>query len=197
MRFIPLHSQVNSKDVLAISTEDGRIVFYDIKNIPPTDADQGTEEAPIAMAHPGCPAVAELGGSETGTTGRIKDFEVLRVPGKSPNDDSSLLCITGLSDGTVQIWSLDLHTLDLPNTPKTPATEFNKSVIKPIVSGISKEPQQVGTLIGTRETGNRITCLSAFVMDEEADGNGNSADDDFQGLSDHNGNEVSSSSDEE
>jgi protein MAK11 len=39
---------------------------------------------------------------------------------------------------------------------------------------------QIGTLIGTYETGNRITCLDAFVMRSASDGFGGLSE--FEGL---------------
>ena len=145
------------------------------------------------MACPACPAVAQLGRPQAGGAGRIKDFEVLRIPSGVSTNDSSLLCITASSDGVVRIWSLDLHSLSLSNNPKTPASVFNASTVKPVPDGIAREPRQVGTLIGSHETGNRIICLTAFVMDEGADGEMDGAGEEFGGLSDHeDGNSVSS-----
>ena len=36
-------------------------------------------------------------------------------------------------------------------------------------NGAAKDSKQIGTLFGTVETGNRITCLGAFLLDGKSD----------------------------
>jgi protein MAK11 len=70
--------------------------------------------------------------------------------------------VAGSSDGAVRIWNQTFFELAVPE-------DANGS----INSEGSKDtaPKQVGTLIGTVETGNRITCLGAFVVDGQPIGN--------------------------
>ena len=129
----------NGKDVLALSTEDGRIVFYDTdaQEKPSTNGEaedqKDTNEAKL---------IAQLGGKAAGLSGRIKDFEVLPVEDTN-EDGSSAVIITASSDGAIRVWHLPRDALEKPREGKD---------------------LQVGQLIGTYETGNRITCLKAFVM---------------------------------
>lgn len=122
------------EDVLALSTEDGRILFFSTK---PSDliAEEAKEgkEAPLPTAK----LVSQLGGKAAGIAGRIKDFSILR------NDASdSFIAATASSEGAVKIWDLPLSDL------------IHKE----------EEPKQVGKLLGTYETTNRVTCLEAFIM---------------------------------
>ena len=83
--------------------------------------------------------VGSLGGKDAGINGRIKDFDVLGLD-KSLN---GIVVVTASSDGSVRLWQLS--TKDPGSSPE------------------GGKPQ-IGKLIGTHETGNRITCLRAFVM---------------------------------
>lgn len=134
MRFLPLPDAEQS--ILALSTEDGRIVFYDVS---------AAEEAADAGKLPLCPCVAQLGGAAAGITGRVKDFEIVSLKGKG----NPLVIITGSSDGAVRLWTVSGEQFSGRNSKDT--------------------PKQIGRLIATQETGNRITCLGAFIMDGKAD----------------------------
>ncbi|PQE03235.1 hypothetical protein CJF30_00005737 [Rutstroemia sp. NJR-2017a BBW] len=125
--------------VLAVSTEDGRILFYSTKSsdVETTTAAEGKPQ-PIPSAKP----LAQLGGKEASISGRIKDFSVLNI-------GEDLLIVAGSSDGAVRLWKLSA---------------------KKDLSGGGEKVKQVGTLIGTYETGNRITCLKAFVMIPKPEG---------------------------
>jgi protein MAK11 len=115
-------------DILAVSTEDGRIVFYDTGSITATG-----DELPDAKA------LAQLGGKEAGIKGRVKDFELLPIDGLKGQS----IIVTASSDGVIRLWHLS-------------ASEWT--------SQVEKNVRQVGKLLGSYETGNRITCLRAFVM---------------------------------
>ena len=158
LRMVRLNFGGVEKELLAVSTEDGRILFFVIGG---EATDGGAEKLPQ------CPCIAQLGGKAAGVSGRIKDFEILAIPGES----AVLLVVTASSDGTLRLWGLEKES-------STPGHD-----------GPAKraEPQQVGDLIGTLETGNRITCLGAFVMDGKAEPNvATSADDEeFGGFDDN------------
>ena len=153
--------------VLAVSTEDGRVLFFSTNS---SDLIKSADDNDAPKAS----LVAQLGGKAAGITGRIKDFEVLKL------HESHILIITGSSDGNVRVWKL------------SPDADLDLAVQK-------ESGKQVGELLGTYETGNRITCLVAFLMlprlegtDEEGKGEGD--EDEFEGLS---GEEVGGSSESE
>lgn len=156
MRIVPAGE---GQSILAISTEDGRIMFYDLKTT--VESDKEDQEVPQ------CAAVGQLGGNQAGFTGRIKDFEVLQ-----PSAGSALVIVTGSSDGAVRLWKCSMSEI------------LERDASAPV--------RQVGTPIGTHETGHRITCLAAFVMDGPAEV-ADDEDDDVQAGQD----EGSSDSDDE
>jgi protein MAK11 len=102
--------QLDDDATLAVSTEDGRVLFYSI---------DATSEPESALKLPSCSCTAEIGGKSVGS--RIKDFEILKVP--------ELLVVAAGSDGVIRLFS------------------------------------QGGELLGKLDTGNRITCVGAFIMD--------------------------------
>lgn len=170
-------SEGGNDEVLAISTERGEIIFYDTKH--PSTKDGASS---IPMANIRC----QLGGKAQGQTTRIKDFEVLRGQGaKSKKQD--LVFVTCSSDGAVKLWCLDQD--ELSQVDKKAAKGGEKA------DEASETPRQVGKLLGSYETGERITCLKAFVMTEPNDDV--SDEEEFDGLSDANEEEDSSESDSE
>ena len=160
VRLLPKPAE-SGRETLAFSTEDGRVLFYDART-PSADAEADDNAKKTAL--PSCPCIAQLGGQAAGISGRIKDFEIVSVPRSSEvsNSGCSLLVVTGSSDGAVRIWNQTFLELAVPDdvNGSTNGDEFKDPASK-----------QVGTLIGTVETGNRITCLGAFVMDGKPIGN--------------------------
>jgi protein MAK11 len=135
MRYLPSDSHPG---ILLVSTEDGRIMFYDTNSTSePVESDEKDDAIPQSNL------VAAIGGPAAGFSGRVKDFDLLRI------SDTSFLIISGSSDGTVRLWSLRTDEL------KVPAASEEET-------GFTAE--QVGRLIGTYTTGTRITCLKSFVM---------------------------------
>ncbi|KAK0646103.1 WD40-repeat-containing domain protein [Cercophora newfieldiana] len=131
--------------VVAVSTEDGRILFFStakekVKAPVEKKGEQKTASLPSATM------VAQLGGKEAGVNGRIKDFTVLPV--EDEDGERSWFIVTAGSDGKVRLWRLEAG--DLRSTGET--------------------GKQVGKLLGTYETQNRITCLEAFIMIPRPDG---------------------------
>jgi protein MAK11 len=159
--------------VLALSTEDGRIIFYDTSVISDTkpQTSNGKEEA-VAMP---CALIAQLGGPAVGILGRVKDFEIIPIP------NAGYLIIAGSSDGSVRLWFLSSSEIKAQ-----PAKSENGA--EKAESGFSAK--QVGKLIGSYSTGARITCLKAFVMTGRAE----EAADEEDGVKDEG---SSSSGDEE
>ncbi|KAL2264023.1 hypothetical protein VTK26DRAFT_3327 [Humicola hyalothermophila] len=122
--------------VLVVSTEDGRLLFFDT-------APDGLLEPAKGKTVPMAKLVAQLGGKDAGVTGRIKDFSVLPV--EDEDGKRSFFVVTGNSDGNMRLWRLD-------------AAELSGD------AGAGETPKQVGKLLGTYGTQNRITCLEAFIM---------------------------------
>ncbi|KAG9982872.1 WD40 repeat-like protein, partial [Aureobasidium melanogenum] len=160
MRIVPAGE---GHSILAVSTEDGRIIFYDLK----TSVESEKEDEEVAQ----CAALGQLGGRQAGFSGRVKDFEVLQHKTGAP-----LTIVTGSSDGAVRLWKCDMSEI-----LEGAGTEQAKGAVR-----------QIGTPIGTHETGHRITCLVAFVMNGPAEV-ADDDEDDVQGTAE----EASSDSDDE
>lgn len=156
LRYIELPTKSEPiMEFLAVSTEDGRIVFFSTKN---EDANETTE----AGSKPHLPtpgAVGQLGGKSDGMSGRIKDFEILKFTTSGvPNE--RLLIVAGSSDGSIRLWTLDEARLRTAHEPEIGLLSSNGNDANSDVP----QTRQVGKLLGTYETGNRITCLKAFLM---------------------------------
>ncbi|KAL8700774.1 MAG: hypothetical protein Q9224_000808 [Gallowayella concinna] len=146
--------------VLAVSTEDGRVVFFSTLN--------GVSNQPSRI--PTCPAIGQIGGEVEGSGSRVKDFEYLKVTGDKRGLVAPLIVTCG-SDGAIGVWKLDilarLERVQPPDHAADASGVVNGKQDNPIVSG---SLPQVGRLLGKYETGNRITCLKAFVMADASDG---------------------------
>lgn len=152
-------------DILVLSTEDGRIMFYS------TDytSDPKPESKPTELSIPSCPPLGQLGGNTAGLSGRIKDFQVLDLRPESRG--GMFLIVSGSSDGSIRLWTVAQEDLvPRPYGTDTPPTEDTEKPSEAKSNGPAtnkespKAAREVGRLIGTYETGNRITCLKAFVM---------------------------------
>lgn len=152
-----------TKDLLAVSTEDGRILFYDTTDVVETQITTPASKPEISILK----ALCQLGGAAEGLTGRVKDFEILKPPGSE-----DFIIVTGGSDGAVRLWTVDESELvDEPSVSR----KLNEEVSISANGGDDKANgnamklparRQVGLLLGIYEAGNRITCLKAFVMSE-------------------------------
>ncbi|KAI3180463.1 hypothetical protein DTO046C5_1699 [Penicillium roqueforti] len=139
MKYVSLPLKGGEKeDFLAVSTEDGRVIFYSTKELKKAEDDT---ECSISHATP----VAQVGGKEAGFPGRIKDFEILTLEGQAKEFRNDFLVVTGNSDGVVRVWKVTGKEVSAAKQGKRDTT-------------------QIGRLLTTNETGNRITCLAAFVM---------------------------------
>lgn len=144
---------------MAVSTEGGQILFYN------TNLESRTNAAgPIQEDFfPTIQAIGELGSSQGENAGRIKDFEILTLAGNE-GPVKHLIIVAGSSNGTIQLWILD---------PSRFATEVRSFTSDADPSKAAKAPmpevlpaRQLGHLLGTYHTDNRITCLKAFVMSD-------------------------------
>ncbi|KAI1773671.1 WD40 repeat-like protein [Hypoxylon cercidicola] len=127
--------------LLAISTEDGKILFFSTKNEDLTQGSSTAEEGKGKTSLPVAKLMAQVGGKEAGVSGRIKDFGVVRV---SRKDGDDLIIAAGSSDGKLRI--------------------FKFAVAELKGEGKSNPTKTAGKLLGTYETQNRITCVEAFAM---------------------------------
>lgn len=140
--------------VVAVSTEDGRVLFCSAAegHVKPAAevAEEKEDGRKLKRALPGLPCatlVAQLGGKEAGVQGRIKDFVV--VPVEDEEGARAWFVVTAGSDGRVRVWRLEADDLRV---------------------AAGNEGRQVGRLLGTYETQNRITCVGAFAMIPKPDG---------------------------
>ncbi|KAI0191229.1 WD40-repeat-containing domain protein [Xylaria flabelliformis] len=143
----------NDSSVLAVSTEDGRIMFFSTNtedlSAEESKIDNKAEKLPVAKL------IAQMGGREAGVTGRIKDFAICKFTGEQGDE---IVIPAGSSDGRVRLFKLSIKEL----------VEAKKA----------KTGKQIGQLLGTYDTQNRITCLSAFAMIPRGE-NMEDSDDDF------------------
>lgn len=90
----------DGKDLIAVSTEDGRLIFYSTEKL------QQAEDDPDSSI-PFAGAVAQLGGKAAGLPGRVKDFEIFNLKEVPATKKSGFLVVTGNSDGAVRVWMVD------------------------------------------------------------------------------------------
>ncbi|KAL4978020.1 WD40-repeat-containing domain protein [Aspergillus desertorum] len=132
---------VGNDELFAVSTEDGRVIFYSTKNV--RKAEEGDDSS-----IPHAESIAQLGGKSQGYSGRVKDFEMISLKGQPGVKGDDFAVVTANSEGVVRVWRLL-------------GDELRNAVAK--TSGDTKGIQ-LGKLLNSYETGNRITCLKAFVM---------------------------------
>ena len=148
---------------LAISTEDGRVIFF--------AADSNHTLNPASQI-PDWPAIGQIGGGIENFGSRIKDFEYLTVLGEQSQVRTRLM-VTGSSGGVIGVWKLELlsnlgalhssgQIVDAPEAINGQKPDWT----------MSENIPAIGQLLGKYEVGNRITCLKAFLsveVDDEQD----------------------------
>lgn len=150
IKFIPsTATPVTGEDVLAVSTEDGRVLFFDTSF---------GQDQPATQELPPCKCIGQLGGPSTGVSGRVKDFDTVAL--SNSDNENLLLLVLGSSDGAVRLW-----TVYASEFAQDLETTNHDQVAETATNGTGLKVPQVGRVIGTMETVNRITCLGAFVMD--------------------------------
>lgn len=123
---------------LAVSTEDGRICFFSTKTQDLQESkDEGKDGAKKTDHLSTAKLLGSVGGKDAGVTRRIKDFVVL--PGAEKAQQKHRVIVSGSSDGKIHVWKVERNAL-----------------------ASSKGP--IGKILGSYETQNRITCLTAFDM---------------------------------
>lgn len=164
LRYVELQAETGqTSEYLAISTEDGRILFFS------TEINNGSEMSQ-AGSKPNLPVlepVGQLGGIADGLMSRIKDFDILKLETDRATHER-LIVVAGSSDGAIRLWLLDWNQLAAPHEPSNGAINSNGPHEKTDVP----RTRQMGSLLGTYETGNRITCLKAFLMSNPLENGG-------------------------
>ena len=162
MHYITLsENDDTSNDVLAVSTEDGRVLFYSTTRFSQVESTESDSKPDIPI----CTSIGQLGGPAENVTTRIKDFEILRMP-----ESQSLVAVTGSSDGAIRLWIL--HDAEIADGSVVQTRSMDDAIQNPEkAAGVPPMSDgamitQVGSLLGTYEAGNRITCLKAFVMSQ-------------------------------
>lgn len=142
-----------------MSTDEGQIMFFDTSSGSSIEtAGQSQENTAPTIQAIGC-----LGGPQEGIEGRIKDFEILNHTVNGGSMECPIV-VAGSSDGTIRLWALDPTQFARELKSSTGRSQFNESAQGPVPE--VPQARQLGRLIGTFETGNRITCLKAFVMSD-------------------------------
>lgn len=144
-------SAEDSEELLAVSTEDGRVLFYSTKKTQPAENDP---DCSIPLAE----AVAQLGGRANGFSGRVKDFEILNLADQPSLSKDDFVVVTGNSEGIVRVWLLRKEELLGKKKEKKSSKKSKTEDAK------SSTVAQVGQFLNEVKTANRITCLKAFVM---------------------------------
>lgn len=141
-----------SKEVLAISTEDGRVLFY--LTTPPKSSKETEEETEIPAVIDTPHLIGILGGKSLGMPARVKDFSTIFTGGKQ-------FVITAGSDGVVRVWDLD----GSKDAAAKQGREMKKVRIEKDAKEENADERQVGALVGIYETERRITCLGVMEME--------------------------------
>ena len=166
MRYTPCKTSPSlGADFLTVSTEDGRLLFYSAaRSNPHKEGEEADKTTTSSISD--CVLLAQLGGRSLGVASRMKDFEILKLSSEKERP-AKTVAITGCSDGSVRIWLLDETEL-LDKVVHARGTTEPENTTNGHGNGTSgtlgSDVQQIGKLIGTYETGHRITCLKAFVL---------------------------------
>ncbi|KAI5283791.1 hypothetical protein KEM55_001358, partial [Ascosphaera atra] len=149
VKYISFGSEEEPNDLLAVSTEDGRVLFYSTsETIPNGKGDDDDAALPAAKL------VAQLAGKDAGQTTRVKAFEVLSLE----DNPSTFIVVTCGSDGALRLWKLQRDEIESARSSK------------------KDETPRVGSLVGTYETNARVTCMVAFMMLPAVEGEGQGED---------------------
>ncbi|KAI9718334.1 MAG: hypothetical protein M1828_006736 [Chrysothrix sp. TS-e1954] len=152
-----------TRSILALSSEDGRLLFLDALVRADTDVGDANFAASDDQGPRSIALLCELEVPYDGPRTRIKDFMV--VPEPAPGDLGAWLhIIAACSDGRVHL--LHLQSSDVKCPSIQPVANGMNSNTSGSAEQITNGPvRKVGTLLGTYETGHRITCLTAFTLD--------------------------------
>lgn len=165
-------------NILAVSTEDGRIIFYstnapdkisdlatagDAESTEPTskeskenasaDASDSDIDNPVVLG--------QLGGREMGMVGRVKDFIILNVdlpsdeqPANETGDKKrALVAVSAGSDGVIRIWNVDSERI------KEGLRVVNSSAEPPSKRVKAAEPAQAVAAVASQRKAPQVGSL--------------------------------------
>ena len=173
-----------SAELLAISTEDGRIVFYSTKAQSTDNSDSKVLDK-FAAAE----AMFYMGGKECGVKSRIKDFHIISPT--SGFESGTKIIVTAGSDGAVMIWKItgeEMQTRKATSKGEASDTGSNGATGEE-TSNPDQDIPRVGTLLAKYDTGNRITCIKSFELHGSSDEGDDNSDLDDGGASEQGSNE--------
>lgn len=121
--------------------------------------------------------LGEVGGKAHGVNSRIKDFKILNLPRDEDYHlgGQSLLIVTASSDGAIRLWSIKVRELLVrgsQNSSGGSTSPDGGAAAQNGANGSKKtttSARQVGKMLGVYESGNRITCMTAFIMARPSD----------------------------
>ena len=165
-RFTEIHNLPDLQpELIFVSTEDGRILIY--------SADEThNEEVDISSSTNHIPNLVPIGQIPDETKSRIKDFEILEV-GNSQNATDEVYVVSASSNGAIRVLSLDIKKLLANAVTLRSVDQRRRMELESNGVGSGGAPGNVTDsallkpnvkLLGTYETGHRITCLKAFLM---------------------------------
>ena len=153
-------------ELIAVSTEDGRILFYPTNVFGTPQHHLGPKES-IPTLEP----IGQIGGD---IKGRIKDFDMLRACSNQGRPEH-LYLVSANSHGAICVWTLDRNdfTTDTMASPCASADSKGEPEVSRISAGGAtvnsvnvESTRKIGRLLGKYDTGHRITCLKAFLMSD-------------------------------
>ncbi|EPE06162.1 60s ribosome biogenesis protein [Ophiostoma piceae UAMH 11346] len=149
--------------VLAVATEDGRILFCSTRDADLVPASAGSTDS---TALPCARFIGQLGGKELDITDRVKAFKIMPV--LEPSDDGAKglqkawYVVSASSSGALRVWKLtDQELRDAWTNSDATSVAVSTSAA---TASKAAAPKQLGKLVGTYLTQDRITCVEAFVM---------------------------------
>ena len=147
------------------------MLFYSTASIVEDGKHHG-QTATAGLQVPTLQAIGQLGDSAQGQASRIKDFEILNLPYVQASMRSTMV-VSGSSDGWIRIWKLNKAILCEPQVQRYSSNGDKSERSLPSNGaargneGVRASPLSIpiiGDLVGSYDTGSRITCLKAFVM---------------------------------
>ena len=170
-RYTEAHNLPDLKpELIFVSTEDGRILIY--------SADQAHKDGVyISSSTNHIPNLLPIGQLLDESKSRIKDFEVLKAGG-SQDTTEEVYVVSANSNGAIRVLSLDIkellaHAVTLRSVDQRPRMESESNgggsggAPTNVTGSALWEPSM--KVLGTYETGHRITCLKAFLMSAPLD----------------------------
>ena len=155
-----------TQSILALSTEDGRFLFYDTRTekLASVTNAPGNVEKNVENEIQSIPALGELAIPSAKARSRVKDFVILPIP-TTPDAGPQVYICAACSDGRVHLFVVNpahlrsdgRHDGIIDTSASMPNGSANLA--------LEEQTRKVGKLLGTYETGHRITCLTAFLHD--------------------------------